>query len=200
MIPARLSAGEGWSTLVTSTFLHAGFWHLFGNMLFLWIFGDNLEEALGHLGFLVFYLACGVGAGLGAVGGRSRLDDPDRGRLGRHRRGDGRLPLAVPAGQGRHPLDPRLLLPGLHASRPGVMLGIWFALQLFGGFGADASAGGVAYWAHAGGFAIGLVLVLPLWLRRGGPTFWKVTHGHPPHPEARYKLTRSSIPEVRRRR
>ena len=64
MIPARISAGENLPSLVTSLFLHAGFMHLAGNMLFLWISGDNMEEALGHLGFLVFYLACGVGADL----------------------------------------------------------------------------------------------------------------------------------------
>jgi membrane associated rhomboid family serine protease len=64
LIPAEISAGQDLLTLVTSTFLHGGFMHLLGNMLFLYIFGDNLEEALGRVGFLAFYLLGGVGAGL----------------------------------------------------------------------------------------------------------------------------------------
>ena len=60
-----------------------------------------------------------------------------------------------------------------------IMLGLWFGLQLFNGIGTDASEAGVAYWAHAGGFIIGFVLTLPLWLRLGGPSFWWRTHGHP---------------------
>jgi hypothetical protein len=59
-------------------------------------------------------------------------------------------------------------------------------------------AGGVAHWAHAGGFIAGLVLTLPLWVRLGGPAFWTRTHGHPPHPDATYSLTRSRVPSVRR--
>lgn len=62
LIPARLDAGEAYSGLVTSMFLHAGFMHLAGNMLFLWIFGDNLEDQMGRFGFLAFYLISGIGA------------------------------------------------------------------------------------------------------------------------------------------
>src|SRR6056297_2719071 len=64
MIPARISAGEGYLSLLTSVFLHGGWMHLLGNMLFLWIFGDNMEEEMGHVGFTLFYLAAGLGAGL----------------------------------------------------------------------------------------------------------------------------------------
>lgn len=60
MIPAQITAGDNYISLVTSTFLHGGFMHLAGNMLFLWIFGDNLEDELGHVGFLIFYLFCGI--------------------------------------------------------------------------------------------------------------------------------------------
>ena len=63
MIPLRISNGEGYTGLITSIFLHGGFMHLAGNMLFLWIFGDNLEDEMGHVPFLVFYLVCGIGAG-----------------------------------------------------------------------------------------------------------------------------------------
>ncbi|MDP5359879.1 MAG: rhomboid family intramembrane serine protease, partial [Paracoccaceae bacterium] len=77
-----------------------------------------------------------------------------------------------------------------------IMLGLWFALQLFNGLSVDTSMGGVAEWAHAGGFVIGFALTLPLWFRLGGTLFWRQTHGHPPHPEATY--ARSSVPIVRR--
>jgi membrane associated rhomboid family serine protease len=80
-----------------------------------------------------------------------------------------------------------------------VMLALWFGLQFVGGIGSDPDDGGVAYWAHAGGFVIGVLFTLPLWLRRGGPTFWQRTGGHPPHPEAQYKMVRSNIPKVPRR-
>lgn len=63
ILPARIAQGDGYTTLLTSMFLHGGFMHLAGNMLFLWIFGDNLEDEMGHIGFLVFYLICGLGAG-----------------------------------------------------------------------------------------------------------------------------------------
>jgi membrane associated rhomboid family serine protease len=75
-----------------------------------------------------------------------------------------------------------------------IMLMVWFAMQFIGGMGATPDTGGVAYWAHAGGFIAGLVLALPLWLRLGGPRFWRATHGHPPHPPARY-----AMPKVKRK-
>ena len=77
-----------------------------------------------------------------------------------------------------------------------LMLGAWLGLQLFGGFTVTGDQGGVAYWAHAGGFIAGVALCVPLFLRRGGTRFWQVTHGHPPHPEATYTQTR--IPRVTR--
>jgi membrane associated rhomboid family serine protease len=79
-----------------------------------------------------------------------------------------------------------------------IMLGIWFALQVGSGVMIRADQGGVAHWAHAGGFVAGLVLAFPLWLVRGGPAFWSRTHGRPPHPEATYPVARSRIPSVRR--
>jgi len=80
-----------------------------------------------------------------------------------------------------------------------IMLGLWFAIQLVQSLMSDPTLGGVAYWAHAGGFIIGLVLTIPVWLRRGGIRFWEATAGHPPHPEAKYKWVDSSVPVVRRR-
>jgi membrane associated rhomboid family serine protease len=81
-----------------------------------------------------------------------------------------------------------------------IVLGLWFALQVFGGWTTPSDQGGVAYWAHAGGFVGGLVLMLPVWLARGGPGFWSRTHGQPPHPGTVYPPSRTAIPVVVRRR
>ena len=81
-----------------------------------------------------------------------------------------------------------------------IMLGLWFTLQLVQAGLADPANGGVAYAAHAGGFIAGLLLTLPIWLRLGGPRFWSQTEGHPDHPEARYRIARTTIPRVDRRR
>ena len=80
-----------------------------------------------------------------------------------------------------------------------IVLGIWFGMQILGGFGSVNESGGVAYWAHSGGFAAGLLLILPLWLKLGGPKFWARTHGAPPHPEATYEAIESRIPRIKRR-
>ena len=80
-----------------------------------------------------------------------------------------------------------------------LMLGIWFALQLFNGVGADPDMGGVAYWAHLGGFVAGMGMILPIWLRKGGPAYWSRNHGHPPHPAMNYADT-TRIPRIGRKR
>lgn len=79
------------------------------------------------------------------------------------------------------------------------MLGVWFALQIWGGVSAPVDEAGVAYWAHAGGFLAGLAIALPLWLRLGGRAYWAKTEGHPPHPEASYVLVKTDVPRVGRR-
>ena len=86
-----------WITLFTSMFLHGGWMHLGGNMLYLWIFGDNIEQALGHARFLVFYLVCGIAAGLAHILFNARLERPDGRRVGRDQRRARRLPGAFPA-------------------------------------------------------------------------------------------------------
>jgi len=199
LVPAWVAEGYKVSGLFSSMFLHAGFWHIAGNMLFLWIFGDNLEEDLGHVGFLLFYLASGIGAGLVHVIAAPDSMVPTIGASGAIAGVMGAYLLLYP----RARVDVLFIFIVFFKVFPmpaWVMLGLWFALQLFNGAGADMSVGGVAYWAHAGGFAIGLLLVVPLWLWRGGPRFWRRSHGHPDHPEAKYKLARSDVPVIRRRR
>ena len=78
-----------------------------------------------------------------------------------------------------------------------IMLGVWFGLQLFNGVGSGAGAG-VAYWAHAGGFVVGFVLTLPLWIKHGGRVYWEKTEGHPPHKDAEYIWAQTRVPAVRR--
>lgn len=198
MIPARLSNGGGYYTILTSTFLHAGFMHLAGNMLFLWIFGDNLEDEMGHVPFLLFYLACGVGAGVIHVISAPGSGVPTVGASGAIAGVMGGYLLLFPKAK----VDILLIFIVFFKVFPipaWIMLGLWLAMQFIGGFGADPDAGGVAYWAHAGGFVVGLVLTLPVWLRRGAMTFWSRNYGHPPHPDAEYELSPSRIPRVRRR-
>lgn len=197
MIPERVSEGQQLHTVLTSMFLHGGWLHLLGNMLFLWIFGDNIEDELGHLGFLVFYLGTGVAAALAHLAADPLSGVPTVGASGAIAGVMGGYLLLFP----RARVDVLFIFIIIFRIIPVpafLMLGLWFLLQIFNGVAVDTTLGGVAYWAHAGGFAAGALGLLPSWLRRGGPAFWRRTHGHPPHPEARY--ARSSVPTVPRRR
>ncbi|NHB77029.1 rhomboid family intramembrane serine protease [Rhodobacter calidifons] len=199
LVPARFSTGAGLETLFTSMFLHGGCMHLAGNMLFLWIYGDNLEEEMGHLGYLVFYLACGAAAGLAQA-----LPDPGS-----------PIPMVGASGAiagvmgGYLLLFPKakvdvlfifIIFFRIFAIPAWIVLGLWLGIQIFSGVSTPSDAGGVAYWAHVGGFVAGLVLTLPVWLRRGGQDYWRKTQGHPPHPETRFEAARSNVPLIRRRR
>ncbi|HBS49844.1 MAG TPA: rhomboid family intramembrane serine protease [Rhodobacteraceae bacterium] len=194
--PRYIAHGVRLETLFTSMFLHGGLLHLGGNMLFLWIFGDNLEDEMGHLPFLLFYLAAGVGAGLIHVVAAPFSMVPTVGASGAIAGVMGGYLLLFP----RARVDILLILIVFIRIFPipaWIMLIVWLGMQFLGGIGSDPDAGGVAYWAHAGGFVVGLALTVPLWLRRGGPRFWARHHGHPPHPHARYSASR--IPRVRRK-
>ena len=195
LVPA-LSSPE---TFVTSMFLHGSLMHLAGNMLFLWVFGDNLEDTMGSVGFLIFYLACGVAAGIAQVASDPGSFAPMVGASGAIAGVMGGYLLLFP----RARVDILIILIVIFRVIPvpaWVVLGAWFGIQLVQGSVTPSDQGGVAYWAHAGGFLAGLVLTLPVWLRRGGPTFWRRTGGHPPHPETRYRTVKSGVPRVRRRR
>ena len=195
LYPVAVMNGVHLWGLATHMFLHAGLMHLGGNMLFLWIFGDNLEDQMGHLGFLAFYLACG----LAAAGGQIMADPVDG------------IPMVGASGAiagvmgGYLLMFPRarvdvvaiiIILIKMFTIPAWVMLAVWFLVQLVSGYAMHGGDAGVAYWAHAGGFAAGVVLAVPLFLRRGGPEFWQRTHGRPPHLPLEYAPTR--IPRVRR--
>jgi membrane associated rhomboid family serine protease len=200
LVPAEAIKGQESYTILTSMFLHGGWMHLIGNMLFLYIFGDNMEDLLGHVGFLGFYLASGLAAAAGQVFSAPGSVVPMVGASGAIAGVMGGYLLMFP----RARIDVLVIIVFLikiFTIPAWLMLGIWFALQLVNGFAMDVAGGGVAYWAHAGGFIAGVVLVLPAFLRRGGPAYWAKTHGKPPHEEVEYVVTksrRSPIPSVRR--
>ena len=198
MVPVLVTMEGSYHTVLTSMFLHGGFMHLAGNMLFLWIFGDNMEDEMGHLGYLLFYLAAGIGAGLVHVAAGPYSQVPTVGASGAIAGVMGGYLLLFPKAR----VDILLILIvyfRIFSIPAWIMLGLWFAIQLFGGVGSDLNTGGVAYWAHAGGFIVGLVLTLPLFLRLGGKSFWERTEGHPPYPEAKYPYAESKIPTIKRK-
>lgn len=197
LFPAAVTEGHDYRGLLSHMFLHAGFLHLAGNMLFLWIFGDNLEDQMGHLGFLIFYLASGLVAALAQIAPDPASTIPMVGASGAIAGVMGGYLLLFP----RARVDILLIfiiffrvftIPAF------IVLGLWFALQIFGGLGTPTEEGGVAYWAHAGGFVAGIVLTLPAWARRGARSWWQANQGLPPHPDATYSP--STIPTVRRRK
>lgn len=195
LYPVAVVHGEYVGGLFTHMFLHAGLLHLAGNMLFLWIFGDNLEEQMGHLGFLLFYLAAGLLAAAAQIATEPLTPAPMVGASGAIAGVMGAYLLMFP----RARVDVLVIFIVFFKVFPmpaWLVLGIWLGLQLVGGFRMSGGEGGIAYWAHAGGFLAGLLLCLPLFIRRGGPGFWARNHGHPPHPAAIYSSTR--IPRVNR--
>ena len=146
-----------WSTLLTSMFLHGGWMHLGGNMLYLWIFGDNLEKVMGAVRFLIFYLVCGLAASFAHIVFGSGSNIPAVGASGAISGVLGGYLVLFPHNR------VRVLTRGGIASVPAlVVLGFWIVIQFINGLGAMATTsetGGVAYMAHIGGFVAGVVLV-----------------------------------------
>ncbi len=199
LVPAYVTSGQHLYSVITSMFLHGGFMHLAGNMLFLWIFGDNLEDEMGHVGFLLFYLAAGAVAAAAQVAAGPYSQVPMLGASGAIAGVMGGYLLLYPKAR-VDVLFFIVIFVQVIAVPAWVVLSIWFVVQLFSGIGAADMAGGVAYWAHAGGFVAGIAFTLPIWLRRGGAGYWTRTQGAPPHAPARYRIGRSHVPTVRRHR
>jgi membrane associated rhomboid family serine protease len=154
-----------WSTLITSMFLHGGWMHLFGNMLYLWIFGDNLEHAMGRARFLMFYLACGIAAGVAHIAFSGGSSIPTVGASGAISGILGGYLVLFPHNR------VRVLTRGGIVALPAIaVLGFWIVIQLINGLGSlgvqTSESGGVAYMAHIGGFVAGLVLVRLMTARR----------------------------------
>jgi membrane associated rhomboid family serine protease len=181
-IACVISGTPSWFTPLTAMFMHGGWLHLIGNMWFLWIFGNNIEDSMGHVRFFLFYILCGLAAATAQT-----LADPDS-----------IIPMVGASGAIGGVMGAYVLLyPRVHVHMlvflgffvttiavPAVfMLGYWFVLQVLSGWASiGAEGGGVAFWAHVGGFVAGAVLVLlfrdprllarhPYYgLKRGSPT------------------------------
>jgi membrane associated rhomboid family serine protease len=157
-VPSRFLANPigDFPTLFTSMFMHAGWLHLGGNMLYLWIFGDNVEDRFGHASFLIFYLLCGLGATFAQLAFSLGSNIPNLGASGAIAGVLGSYILLFPQGRIRVLLGQQVTqVPAL------IVIGFWIVLQLFSGIGSisqTADTGGVAYMAHIGGFVTGFVL------------------------------------------
>ena len=154
-VPAEITDIRNLSSILTSMFLHGGWGHLFGNMVFLLVFGDNIEDAMGHVSYLLFYLLCGIAAALTQI-----LLNPDSaipiiGASGAISGVMGAYIVLFPHGKIRTLVFYMVMLVPAW-----IMIGVWFALQLFSGFSTlgGPDVGGVAFWAHVGGFVAGMLL------------------------------------------
>jgi len=151
-------------TLFTSMFMHAGWIHLGGNMLYLWIFGDNVEDRFGHIKFIIFYLLCGLAATFAQLAFSLGSNVPNLGASGAIAGVLGAYILLFPQAKVRVLQGQRVIqVPAL------IVIGLWIVLQFFSGIGSIANAaqtGGVAYMAHIGGFLAGFALTF---LFRGSP-------------------------------
>ncbi len=146
-------------TLLTSMFLHGGWMHLIGNMLYLWIFGNNIEDAMGHVRFLVFYLVCGIAAALSHALTDLQSTIPMVGASGAISGVLGAYLLLYPRAQVLV-LIPMGLMTRTMQVPAALVLGFWFLLQLLsGGASLGRGGGGVAWFAHVGGFLAGMALI-----------------------------------------
>jgi len=165
-VPSRFLANPSadFPTLFTSMFMHAGWVHLGGNMLYLWIFGDNVEDRLGHGLFTIFYFLCGLAATGAQLMFSAGSHIPNLGASGAIAGVLGGYLILFPQGR------VRVLARGGVVQMPALMvIGLWIVLQLFSGVGSISNAadtGGVAYMAHIGGFAAGCLLTFVLGGRR----------------------------------
>lgn len=158
-LPQQLVALPAYGTLVSSMFLHGGWMHLIGNMLYLWIFGNNVEDVMGHIKFIIFYVLCGIlaalshavidpGSAVPMVGASGAIS----GILGAYilLYPHARVLLLIPLGFFMH----TVYVPA------GVVLGLWFLMQLLsGGLSLGHEGAGIAFFAHIGGFIAGMVLI-----------------------------------------
>ena len=161
-VPSRFLANPGgdFLTIFTSMFMHGGWLHIGGNMLYLWIFGDNVEDRFGHMRYLVFFLTCGIAATFAQLAFSLGSGIPNLGASGAIAGVLGAYVLLFP--QRRVTV---VLGYGVAQMPALIVIGLWFVLQLFSGIGSiaqTADTGGVAYMAHIGGFIAGIVLAFLL--------------------------------------
>lgn len=168
--PSRFLANPGaeFPTIFSAMFMHAGLAHILGNMLYLWIFGDNVEDRLGKVTYLLFYIACGMAATFAQLWMDPKSNVPNLGASGAIGGVLGAYLWMFPGGKVKV-----ILGRSLTQMSALIVIGFWFVLQFLGTFGALASAqeveGGVAYMAHIGGFLAGLGLAALLTPRNPSP-------------------------------
>jgi len=166
-VPSRFLANPlgDFLTLFTAMFMHAGWLHLGGNMLYLWIFGDNVEDRFGHIKFIIFYLLCGLVATFAQLAFSMGSNVPNLGASGAIAGVLGAYIMLFPKGRIRVLQGQRVIQVSAL-----IVIGLWIVLQFFSGIGSisnTADTGGVAYMAHIGGFIAGFVLTF---LFRGNST------------------------------
>ena len=176
VVPREYSSGHDiapliplpfWSTLITSMFLHGGWMHLGGNMLYLWIFGDNLNKLMGQVRYFLFYMVCGLAAGLAHIAFNSGSGVPSVGASGAISGVLGGYMVLFPRNRVRV-----MMRGGITAVPAYVMLGLWILIQIVSGaMDQGGEGGGVAFMAHIGGFAAGLVLVKLFAAGRARPSY-----------------------------
>ena len=181
-------------TLITAMFLHAGFLHIGGNMLYLWIFGDNVEDRLGHVWYLIFYLFCGLVANFAQIAAtvytNGNLLTPNLGASGAIAGVLGAYLIFFPGSKVK-----TLIFIGVFFTfatlNALIVIGFWFVLQAVDAFLSVglvhglSSGGGVAYFAHVGGFIAGLLIALVVKLITPRPAYGQNYPAWPPHPDAR---------------
>src|ERR1041385_1993412 len=161
-VPTRFLANPvgDFATIFTAMYMHAGWLHLGGNMLYLWIFGDNVEDSFGHLKYLIFYFVCGIAATVAQLIFSIGSNVPNLGASGAIAGVLGAYILLFPRGQVKVLMGRGVIpMPAL------VVIGLWIVLQFVSGIGSitsSAQTGGVAYMAHIGGFLAGIVLTFIL--------------------------------------
>ena len=157
-LPPELASVPSSLTVITSMFLHGGFMHLAGNMLYLWIFGNNVEDAMGHVRFVIFYLLCGIAAVAGQVLQNPASEIPMIGASGAISGVLGAYLLLYPHAR------VLVLVPFGFYTRmmrlpAGWVLGLWFVIQIASSLAANPAGGGVAWFPHIGGFLAGMALI-----------------------------------------
>jgi membrane associated rhomboid family serine protease len=160
LIPANIVAGHDWITILTSMFMHEGWLHIAGNMVFLWAFGPQIEDTMGPFRYLTFYLLSGLVAMLGQVAASPASTIPNLGASGAIAGVMGAFLVTYPRDGIRTILFLGFFFP-VTVLPAGLLIGIWFLMQLFSGVGSVAQAqatGGVAYMAHVAGFIFGAVV------------------------------------------
>jgi membrane associated rhomboid family serine protease len=164
-VPAMIVSGHGWITILTAMFMHGGWMHILGNMVFLWAFGPAVEDAMGHVRYVIFYLIGGVVAMAVQIAASPTSTVPTLGASGAIAAVMGAFLVMYPRDEIRSVL---IILIFVKIARiPAVLLiGVWFLIQLFNaGQVANVQTGGVAYMAHVGGFIFGAATAR-LWRRK----------------------------------